>query len=86
LSGRIVHGNSIGRTLGFPTANVEVKEEYKLLPKNGVYLIESIIGHNDRYFGMMNIGIKPTLSENFKTIEVNFFEFEGDLYDKKISS
>jgi riboflavin kinase/FMN adenylyltransferase len=39
LSGRIVHGNSIGRTLGFPTANVEVKEEYKLLPKNGVYLI-----------------------------------------------
>ena len=84
LSGRIVHGNSIGRTLGFPTANVEVKEEYKLLPKNGVYLIQSIIGHNE-YFGMMNIGIKPTLNKSSKTIEVNLFEFEGDLYNKKIT-
>ena len=84
LSGRIVHGNSIGRTLGFPTANVEVKEEYKLLPKNGVYLIQSIIGHNE-YFGMMNIGIKPTINKNSKTIEVNFFEFEGDLYNTEIT-
>ena len=84
LSGRIVHGNSIGRTLGFPTANVEVKEEYKLLPKNGVYLIQSIIDHNE-YFGMMNIGIKPTLNKSSKTIEVNLFEFEGDLYNKKIT-
>ena len=84
LSGRIVHGNSIGRTLGFPTANVEVKEEYKLLPKNGVYLIQSIIDHNE-YFGMMNIGIKPTINKSSKTIEVNFFEFEGDLYNKKIT-
>ena len=84
LSGRIVHGNSIGRTLGFPTANIEVKEEYKLLPKNGVYLIRSIIEHNE-YFGMMNIGIKPTLDKSSKTIEVNFFEFEGDLYNTKIT-
>ncbi|MDC6480817.1 riboflavin biosynthesis protein RibF, partial [Flavobacteriaceae bacterium] len=52
LSGKIVHGKSIGRTLGFPTANIEVKEEYKLLPKNGVYLIQSFINHN-KYFGMM---------------------------------
>ena len=84
MSGRIVHGNSIGRTLGFPTANIEVKEEYKLLPKNGVYLIQSIIEHNE-YFGMMNIGIKPTINKNSKTIEVNFFEFEGNLYNKKIT-
>ena len=83
FSGEIVHGKSIGRTLGFPTANVEVKEEYKLLPKNGVYLIQSIIDHNE-YFGMMNIGIKPTINKSSKTIEVNFFEFEGDLYNKKI--
>ena len=84
LSGRIVHGKSIGRTIGFPTANVEMSEGYKLLPKNGVYLIESII-NKKQVFGMMNIGIKPTLSESFKTIEINFFDFEGDLYDKKIS-
>ena len=83
LSGKIVHGKSIGRTLGFPTANIEVKEEYKLLPKNGVYLIQSVINHN-KYFGMMNIGIKPTIKESSKTIEVNFFDFEGDLYDKNI--
>lgn len=83
LSGKIVHGKSIGRTLGFPTANIKVKEEYKLLPKNGVYLIQSVINHN-KYFGMMNIGIKPTIKESSKTIEVNFFDFEGDLYHKNI--
>ena len=83
LSGKIVHGKSIGRTLGFPTANIEVKEEYKLLPKNGVYLIQSVFNHN-KYFGMMNIGIKPTIKESSKTIEVNFFDFEGDLYHKNI--
>ena len=84
LSGRIVHGKSIGRTIGFPTANVEVNEGYKLLPKNGVYLIQSII-NKKQVFGMMNIGVKPTLIESSKTIEINFFDFEGDLYDKKIS-
>ena len=84
LSGRIVHGKSIGRTLGFPTANIKVKEEYKLHPKNGVYLIESII-NKKQVFGMMNIGIKPTLDKSSKTIEVNFFEFEGDLYNTEIT-
>ena len=83
LSGKIVHGRSIGRTIGFPTANVEVSEGYKLLPKNGVYLIQSII-NKKQVFGMMNIGVKPTLIESSKTIEINFFDFEGDLYDKNI--
>ena len=83
LSGRIVHGKSIGRTIGFPTANVEVNEGYKLLPKNGVYLIQSII-NKKQVFGMMNIGVKPTLIESSKTIEINFFDFEGDLYDRNI--
>ena len=83
LSGKIVHGKSIGRTIGFPTANVEVSEGYKLLPKNGVYLIQSII-NKKQVFGMMNIGVKPTLIESSKTIEINFFDFEGDLYDRNI--
>ena len=83
LSGRIVRGKSIGRTIGFPTANVEVSEGYKLLPKNGVYLIESII-NKKQVFGMMNIGVKPTLIESSKTIEINFFDFEGNLYDRNI--
>ena len=83
LSGKIVHGKSIGRTIGFPTANVEVSEGYKLLPKNGVYLIQSII-NKKQVFGMMNIGVKPTLIESSKTIEINFFDFEGNLYDRNI--
>lgn len=83
LSGKIVHGKSIGRTIGFPTANVEVNEGYKLLPKNGVYLIQSII-NKKQVFGMMNIGVKPTLIESSKTIEINFFDFEGNLYDRNI--
>ena len=83
LSGKIVHGRSIGRTIGFPTANVEVNEGYKLLPKNGVYLIQSII-NKKQVFGMMNIGVKPTLIESSKTIEINFFDFEGNLYDRNI--
>ena len=83
LSGRIVHGKSIGRTIGFPTANVEVSEGYKLLPKNGVYLVQSII-NKKQVFGMMNIGVKPTLIESSKTIEINFFDFEGNLYDRNI--
>ena len=83
LSGKIVHGKSIGRTLGFPTANIEVKEEYKLLPKNGVYLVACTID-NRRVFGMMNIGNRPTLSGKKEQIETHFFEFSGDLYDKKL--
>ena len=63
ISGIVVKGNSIGKTLGFPTANIKVNFDDKLIPKNGVYLVYSYI-YNKKVFGMMNIGIKPTINES----------------------
>jgi len=82
--GKVVRGNSIGKTLGFPTANIKIGSDLKLIPKNGVYLISTII-NKKIIFGMMNIGIKPTTNENAKSIEVNLFDFNQDLYDKYIT-
>jgi riboflavin kinase/FMN adenylyltransferase len=83
IEGLVIKGNAIGRTIGFPTANLDVSEDYKLIPKRGVYLIFSLI-ENKKVFGMMNIGIKPTLNNDRETIEVNFFDWEKDLYKKLI--
>ena len=82
--GKVVKGNSIGKTLGFPTANIKIGTDLKLIPKNGVYLISTIIDKKI-IFGMMNIGIKPTTNENTKSIEVNLFDFNQDLYDTNIT-
>ena len=83
IEGLVIKGNAIGRTIGFPTANLDVSEDYKLIPNRGVYLIFSLI-ENKKVFGMMNIGIKPTLNNDRETIEVNFFDWEKDLYKKLI--
>ena len=82
--GKVVKGNSIGKTLGFPTANIKIGTDLKLIPKNGVYLISTIINQKI-IFGMMNIVIKPTTNENTKSIEVNLFDFNQDLYDTNIT-
>ena len=82
--GKVVKGNSIGKTLGFPTANIKIGTDLKLIPKNGVYLISTIINQKI-IFGMMNIGIKPTTNENTKSIEVNLFDFDQDLYYTNIT-
>lgn len=82
--GKVVKGNSIGKTLGFPTANIKIGTDLKLIPKNGVYLISTIMNQKI-IFGMMNIGIKPTTNENIKSIEVNLFDFNQDLYDTNIT-
>ena len=83
IEGLVIKGNAIGRTIGFPTANLDISEDYKLIPKRGVYLIFSLI-ENKKVFGMMNIGIKPTLNNDRETIEVNFFDWEKDLYNKQV--
>nr|WP_299382767.1 bifunctional riboflavin kinase/FAD synthetase [Allomuricauda sp.] len=83
LTGTIKKGKGLGRQFGFPTANLEIAEDYKLVPKNGVYVVKSELG-GQSYFGMMNIGYNPTVSGNEKSIEVNFFEFDGNLYGEKI--
>ena len=83
ISGKVIEGKKIGRTLGFPTANIQINESYKLLPKNGVYIVSSEI--NDiLYFGMMNIGNNPTLGENEQSIEVHYFDMSENIYNEKL--
>lgn len=83
LTGIVTKGKGLGRQLNFPTANIFIKEEYKLIPKNGVYVVKAKL-NNSTVFGMMNIGYNPTVNGTQKTIEVNFFNFNDDLYGKKI--
>ena len=84
LTGRVVHGLKLGRTLGYPTANIQVTEEYKLIPKDGVYAVYSYIDGR-KVYGMMSIGKNPTIEGKGASIEVYFFEFNGDLYDQKLT-
>ena len=81
LSGKVTKGKGIGRTIAFPTANIKIEEPYKIIPPQGVYLV-SIDHENRMYFGMMNIGIRPTLIGDNETIEVHIFEFNEDIYNK----
>lgn len=83
LSGKVVSGNRLGKSLGFPTANIFIEESYKLIPKMGVYIVNSKIDETLVY-GMMNIGKKPTVEGKNQTIEVHFFDFDQDLYGKSI--
>lgn len=83
LTGKIEKGKGIGRTINFPTANLFVEETYKLIPKQGVYVIQSI--WKDKLVkGIMNIGFNPTVNGEKQSIEVHFFDFDENLYDKKI--
>lgn len=83
FSGLVVKGNSIGKSISFPTANIRIQESYKLIPQSGVYIVMSSIDSR-KYYGMMNIGTNPTFSNNKESIEVHFLEMDKDLYDKKI--
>lgn len=83
LNGIVVKGNQLGRTIGYPTANIEIPEEYKLIPKNGVYIV-SVLLNGVLLKGMMNIGVKPTLGSNKLSIEVHILNFSEDIYGNKI--
>jgi riboflavin kinase/FMN adenylyltransferase len=83
LTGTIVKGKGIGKQLGYPTANLSIAEKYKLIPKNGAYIVESRL-EGKTVFGMMNIGFNPTVNGTEQSIEINFFDFDTDIYDKKI--
>jgi riboflavin kinase/FMN adenylyltransferase len=83
LSGVVVKGKSIGRTIEYPTANLHVKEGYKLIPGNGVYVVFSEIDGQIVY-GITSIGTNPTVGGEKQTIETYFLDFEGNLYDKSI--
>ncbi len=82
--GEVVKGVSRGTILGFPTANIEVKNKQKLIPKNGVYIVECIV-KSRKVFGVMNIGVRPTFSDTKEVIiEVHLIEFKEDIYGDKI--
>jgi len=83
LTGIVTKGKGLGRTIGFPTANLFIEETYKLIPEGGVYAISC--NYKDRtLYGMMNIGINPTVNGKRQSIEIHFFDFDEDLYDEKI--
>ncbi len=84
LTGSIIQGKQLGRTIGFPTANLKIEENYKLIPQNGVYIVKSIID-GQIVFGMMNIGFNPTVDGQKQSIEIHYFDFNADLYNQKIS-
>jgi riboflavin kinase/FMN adenylyltransferase len=83
LNGIIIKGQQLGRSIGFPTANIHITHDYKLIPCDGAYaVLAQIEGHF--FKGMLNIGMRPTVNGSSQTIEVHLFDFEGDLYDKRI--
>ena len=90
LSGQVVKGKGLGKKLDFPTANLHIAEHYKLVPKNGVYVVKSNF-EGDVIYGMMNIGFNPTVNnapnsagDNPKRIEIHFLDFNKNLYNKKL--
>ena len=83
ISGTVVKGKQLGRTIGYPTANLQIAETFKLIPQNGVYIVQSQI-QNKVVFGMMNIGNNPTVGGQQQSIEVFFLDFEADLYQKEL--
>ena len=84
LTGVVSKGENLGTSLGFPTANIKIAEHYKIIPKTGVYVVKSTI-ENKEYFGMMNIGNRPTVNGKHQTIEVHFFKLNTNLYGKEIT-
>lgn len=83
LTGTVVKGKGLGKQLDYPTANINIEEDYKLIPKQGSYIVKSKID-GKLVFGMMNIGMNPTVSGDNESIEVHFFNFESSIYGKKI--
>ncbi|MAS15856.1 MAG: riboflavin biosynthesis protein RibF [Flavobacteriaceae bacterium] len=84
LTGKVIKGDGLGKKIMYPTANIFVKEKYKIIPKDGVYLIKTFI-KNKLYNGMMNIGHRPTIGANEKSLEVHLFNFNKDIYGEQIS-
>jgi riboflavin kinase / FMN adenylyltransferase len=83
FSGTVIQGNKLGRTIGYPTANLQIQDEYKLVPANGVYAVDVQLGGRNLK-GMMNIGIRPTVDGTKRVIEVNIFDFDEDIYGQTL--
>ena len=83
ISGKVIKGKGLGNTLGFPTANIQIDETYKLIPKYGSYVVSALI-EDTTIHGMLNIGINPTVDGERENIEVHFFNFSQDIYNTNI--
>ena len=84
LSGTVVKGKQLGRTIGYPTANILPEESYKLVPANGVYAVR-VVHRHEVFGGMLNIGTRPTVDGTLRTIEANIFDFERDIYGEHLT-
>ena len=86
LHGKVIEGNALGRSIGFPTANLDIGSDIKLIPKLGVYAVNVVLSDGTFKEGMMNIGLRPTIANyDDLSIEVNLFDFNGDLYGQYIT-
>ncbi len=83
IRGKVVHGDSRGKEMGFPTANVEIKEDYKLIPADGVYAVE-VEFYGSEFYGMLNIGMRPTVDGKKKQMEVHIFDFDQNIYGETL--
>lgn len=83
LEGKVIEGNKIGRKIGYPTANIETGNINKIIPADGIYVVKVMVNQSD-YFGMCNIGLRPTFNFTNRTIEVNIFDVEKDIYGSEI--
>lgn len=83
FTGTVVKGRQLGRQIGFPTANVKVQTEFKLIPKNGVYTVMAWV-RDKKYGGVMNIGVRPTVEGKGITQEVHIFDFSDDIYGETV--
>jgi len=83
FEGVVVKGNQLGRTIGFPTANLATGDPEKLIPENGVYAVNVRL-QDKVYLGMMNIGVRPTVGGTSRTIEVNILDFDKDIYGETL--
>jgi riboflavin kinase/FMN adenylyltransferase len=83
LEGKVIKGSQLGRELGFPTANLEIPEAYKLIPADGIYAV-NIIVDKIKFNGMLYIGNRPVLNGSSRSVEVNIFDFDENIYGKNI--
>ncbi|WP_242918251.1 bifunctional riboflavin kinase/FAD synthetase [Pontibacter liquoris] len=84
LTATVVKGNQLGRTIGYPTANLQVPEAHKLIPAQGVYAVWVMLA-DDCFVGMMNIGMRPTVNGKQLTLEVHILDFDRDIYDRQLT-
>jgi riboflavin kinase / FMN adenylyltransferase len=84
VSAKVVKGLGLGVRLGFPTANLALTEENKLVPADGIYIVKAYLQNRDAYYGLLNIGENPTVSGKGRSVELHILEFQGDIYDRTV--